>query len=67
MREQIVRGAFSTLAGAVFLMTAAEHTLWALEQRKYWKLLLAFFLGCMAVFEGTSLWKRFDKLIAGVD
>lgn len=63
MREELVRGAFSVLAGAVFLATSAEWCWWSVEQKRYWKFIPAFFLGCMAVFEAMSVWKRVDRLI----
>lgn len=66
MREQAVRGMFSALAGAVFLATAAEWSLWAIEQKRYWKLAPAAFLGMLAVFEGAQVWKRVDRLIERV-
>jgi hypothetical protein len=63
MREQIVRGLFSALAGGVFLATSAEWSMWAIEQRRYWKLIPACFLGLLAVFEAVQVWKRVDRLI----
>ncbi len=63
MREQIARGLFSSLAGGVFLACSAEWSLWAIEQRRYWKFIPAFFLGTMAVFEAASVWKRVDRML----
>lgn len=63
MKEQIARGLFSSLAGAVFVATASEWSLWAIEQSRYWKFIPAFFLGAMAVFEAASVWKRVDRML----
>lgn len=66
MREEIVRGLFSALAGAVFAATSAEWALWSTEQRRFWKLIPSVFLGAMAIFEAASIWKRVDRLIEEV-
>lgn len=63
MKEQLARGLFSSLAGAVFVATSAEWSLWAMEQRRYWKFIPALFLGCMAIFEAASVWKRVDRML----
>ena len=63
MKENIVRGLFSTLAGAVFTACSAEWYLWAIEQHRYWKLIPSFFLGVMAIYEASKVWKRVDTLI----
>lgn len=66
MREQVVRGSFSALAGAVFAATSAEWYLWATEQKRYWKLIPSTLLGMMAIFEVSQIWKRVDRLIEEV-
>jgi hypothetical protein len=66
MREQLVRGLFSALAGVVFAATSAEWALWAIEQKRYWKLLPSAFLAALCTFEGAQCWKRVDKLIEEV-
>lgn len=63
MREHIVRGLFSLLAGMVFAATSAEWALWAVERREYWRLIPAAFLAAMTTFEGTQIWRRVDKLL----
>lgn len=66
MREQVIRGLFSALAGLVFAATSAEWALWALEQRRYWKLIPAAFLAALTTFEGAQVWRRVDRLIEEV-
>jgi hypothetical protein len=66
VREEIVRGLFSALAGAVFAATSAEWALWAIEQRRYWKLIPSAFLAALTTFEGAQVWKRVDALIEEV-
>ncbi|KKN83863.1 hypothetical protein LCGC14_0295160 [marine sediment metagenome] len=63
MKEAVIRGSFSALAGLVFAATSSEWTLWAIEQRRYWKLIPAVFLACLTVFESAQVWKRVDHLI----
>lgn len=66
MKEQVVRGMFSAVAGAVFAATSAEWALWAVEQKRYWKLLPACFLAALTTFEAAQVWKRVDRLIEEV-
>jgi hypothetical protein len=66
MREEVIRGCFSALAGAVFAATSAEWALWAIEQRRYWKLLPSVFLAALTTFEAAQVWKRVDRLIEEV-
>lgn len=66
MDENITRGLFSALAGLVFAATSAEWALWAIEQRRYWKLIPAIFLAGLTTFESAQVWKRVDRLIEEV-
>lgn len=62
-REHLVRGAFSLLAATVTLGMAQEWATWALEQRRYWKLLLAACLAAFATFEAHQVWKRAERVL----
>ena len=63
MREQVARVFFSALAGLVFAATSAEWAMWALEQKRYWKLAPAALLAALCTFEMAQVWKRADKLL----
>ena len=63
MIEQFVRAGFSFFAAAVLLAMSSEWAVWALEQRAYWKLLVAVILAGFAVFEAHQVWARIDALI----
>ncbi len=66
MREQLVRGMFSALAGAVFLATSAEHLLWFKQYGGYWRLVVVAFLSGMATFEAMQVWRRADRLVGTI-
>lgn len=66
MKEQIARGLFSALAGAVFAATSAEWAMWGVEQRRYWKLIPSAFLAALTTFEIAQVWKRVDRLLEGL-
>ncbi len=66
MRQQVIRGLFSALAGAVFAATSAEHLLWFGKHGGYWRLVIVAFLSGMATFESMQVWRRVDRLIEEV-
>ena len=63
MREHLIRAGFSFLAAAVTLSMAQEWTVWAVQQRKGWKLAPATFLVGMALFEANQVRQRGERLI----
>ncbi len=64
LRTHIAKGSASFLAAAVVLAMAQEWAVWALKQRRYWKLLPAYVLATFAMFEAFQVWRRLE-LIAG--
>lgn len=63
MREHLLRAGFSFVAAAVTLGMAQEWALWAVQQRKGWKLAPATFLVGMALFEANQVWQRGERLL----
>jgi hypothetical protein len=63
MREHLLRAGFSFVAAAVTLGMAQEWTVWAVKQRKGWKLAPATFLVGMALFEANQVWQRGERLL----
>ena len=63
MREHFIRAGFSFLAAAVTLGMAQEWAVWAVEQRKGWKLAPATFLAGIALFEANQVWQRGERLV----
>ena len=70
MREDLIRGAFSFLAAAVFLGTSSEWFAWALRARSgrlmgrpYWKLLPATILLGFSAYEARKVWTRGERLL----
>ena len=63
MREHLLRAGFSFLAAAVTLGMAQEWAVWAVEQRKGWKLAPATFLAGIAMFEANQVWQRGERLM----
>jgi hypothetical protein len=63
MREDVLRSVFSFLAAAVMLGMSQEWATWALEQRRYWKLLPAAFLAAMAAFEAHQVWRHAERIM----
>jgi hypothetical protein len=63
MREHLFRAGFSFLAAAVTLGMAQEWAVWAVEQRKGWKLAPATFLVGIAMFEANQVWRRGERLM----
>lgn len=62
-RENLIRGVFSFLAATVTLGMSQEWATWALEQRRYWKLLPAAILAVFASFEAHQVWKRAERIM----
>jgi hypothetical protein len=54
---------FSFLAATVVLSMSQEWASWALEQRRYWKLLPAAFLAVMAAFEAHQVWRHAERIM----
>ena len=63
MREHLIRAGFSFLAAAVTLSMAQEWTVWAVQQRKGWKLAPATFLVGIALFEANQVRERGERMI----